>query len=284
MQVNDSIDGDGDVAAGKRRRLREDRSTPRAQALRAEAAGLPKGDGECFAGYGIIGLPFAGGDLLAFRRFPASSIGPGYAAIWHRNRAREWTFYVSVEPALSCPRYFGNGIDRVVVTPIETTWIGHDHLVVSASAPRVEWSMRMASTAATRVVSAIASLLPERAWSNEPLLAVLGAAAGVGLRAGPMRLAGVAPNGQRFRIRPRRLWRIDASAARVEGRELGPIGQSGAHGGGTGNGAGGLDQAGCHLGDFRLPDVGLFACGDGEFDRLDPALHGSRVGRRVERP
>lgn len=37
---------------------------------------LPSGGDERFAGFGVMGLPFASGHVLAMRRFPASSIGP----------------------------------------------------------------------------------------------------------------------------------------------------------------------------------------------------------------
>lgn len=43
---------------------------------------LPPGDEERFAGYGVMGLPFASGHVLAMRRFPSSSIGPAYTSVW----------------------------------------------------------------------------------------------------------------------------------------------------------------------------------------------------------
>ena len=47
---------------------------------------LPRGDGERYAGYAIMGLPFRSGHVLAMRRSPASSIGPAYTSIWHRRQ------------------------------------------------------------------------------------------------------------------------------------------------------------------------------------------------------
>ncbi|HEY6476831.1 MAG TPA: hypothetical protein VI456_09645, partial [Polyangia bacterium] len=35
-------------------------------------------------GFGVVGLPFASGDVLCLRRFPASTFGPGYHSVWHR--------------------------------------------------------------------------------------------------------------------------------------------------------------------------------------------------------
>jgi hypothetical protein len=43
--------------------------------LEQGAAQLPSGNEERFAGYGVMGVPFTSGDLLAMRRFPASSLG-----------------------------------------------------------------------------------------------------------------------------------------------------------------------------------------------------------------
>ena len=242
------------------------RATPRDCAMCSEAAPLPRGVAERFVGYGVMSLPFAGGDILAFRRFGASSIGPAYSAIWHRDGGSgEWTFYVSIEPALACPRYFGSAIRRVVVTDIDATWVGHDHLVVSAPSPRVEWSMRIQSTPATRALSLMAGLAPAAMWRSRAAVALLESIASLVLGAAPVRMSGITPNGQRFAVRPRRVWRIDASAGSVEGRELGPLG-----------------GAGAALGDFRLADVGLFACGDAEFDRLDERRHAITLGDRVQ--
>ena len=260
-----AVDGeDAERAESARRRAkRESGGTPRAWALRMEGVALPPGEGERFAGYGVLSLPFESGDLLAFRRFPASSLGPGYNAVWHRDRAGCWTFYTTVDARLACPRYFGARIERTVQVDIEATWVGHDHLVVSVPARRIEWSMRLAPSAATRTLNLVAALMPARAWRSPRWMALVGGAAGVLLGAGPLRLTGRVPNGQRYALRLRRLWRIAASAALVEGRELGPIGAGG----------------GAELGDFRLPGTGLFACGTGVFEPFESGRHLSSVTR-----
>jgi hypothetical protein len=54
---------------------------------------LPPGSEERFFGYGVIGLTFLSGHVLALRRFPASSIGPGYRSVWHRDPRGRWTFH-----------------------------------------------------------------------------------------------------------------------------------------------------------------------------------------------
>src|SRR5215510_12826233 len=85
-------------------------------------AALSPGEGERFFGYDVIGLPFDSGHVLALRRFPSSSIGPGYTSVWHRDPEGRWTFYQDAPPELACSRYFGNEIDETVLQPINIEW------------------------------------------------------------------------------------------------------------------------------------------------------------------
>jgi hypothetical protein len=115
--------------------------------------GLPGGTEERFAGYGVMGLPFRSGHYLALRHFPASSIGPGFRAVWHRDPHRRWTFYADAPAEVSCARYFGattpGGAERV---PIDVTWTGPRSLRVTV--PDVlAWEVHLAATAATRLLS-----------------------------------------------------------------------------------------------------------------------------------
>ena len=50
-------------------------------------ASLAPGTEDRFTGYAVIGLPFRSGHVLSLRRFPASSVGPGYTSVWHRDPA-----------------------------------------------------------------------------------------------------------------------------------------------------------------------------------------------------
>ena len=54
-------------------------TTPRqaVEALRSQPD-LPRGDDERFAGYGVMGIPFAIGHFLAHRDMLASSVGPAF--------------------------------------------------------------------------------------------------------------------------------------------------------------------------------------------------------------
>jgi hypothetical protein len=51
-------------------------ATPQAGATASKLMDLPSGDDERVVGFGVMGLPFAGGHYLSFRDFPATSFSP----------------------------------------------------------------------------------------------------------------------------------------------------------------------------------------------------------------
>lgn len=242
---------------------------PRAAALRLERRhALPGGPHEHLVGYGVMGLTFASGDVLTLRRMVASSIGPPFTSVWHRDRRGAWTMYVDVEPMRSCPRYFGAGVARAVVTDIRLRWTGTRELCVTVPAGRVEWGIRLGNHLATAALGWVGALIPPPLWSAPSLLDTLSAAAGPLLGAGRVRLAGTTPNGQWFRMRPRRLWRVNASAALLDGRDVGPVHHP---------------HAQARLGDFWIPTAGLFAMGETAFEPRDAHRHAPFAGEVLRR-
>ena len=209
-------------------------------------ATLPAGSGERFFGHGVTGLPFRSGHILGLRCLPASSIGPGYRSVWHRDPTGRWTFYQDQPAELACTRYFGAAVDEVREGPIEIAWTGPRSFEVDAGGRGLAWTVELASTPVTGALNRVASLLPERAWHSPSVLAVMSRAAGLALRAGRVRLTGVAPNGQRFVANPLRIWVARASSARVHGIDLGAMGPA-------------PEQA--HLHDFAIPQRGVFVVG-----------------------
>ena len=207
---------------------------------------------ERFQGYGVMSLPFSSGHLLAFRRMTASSIGPAYSSVWHRDPSGSWTMYVNRDPDLSCPRYFSRAVARVVVGDIEVSWEGPMHLSLRVPEARIQCGMRMSSDLRTRTLSRVLSTVPERIWKVDHLLPMAGRMAGAALGVGRIALSGRAPNGQRFVVIPRTVFRIEAAAAVVEGRDLGPAGPL-------------PEQA--RLGGFWIPNGGVFATGGARFKR-----------------
>jgi hypothetical protein len=219
---------------------------------------LPHGTGERFAGWGVFGLPFATGHILALRRYPASSIGPGFTAIWHRDPGERWTFYADVEPVIACPRYFGSAIAETVVTPIAVTWTEPHRFTVATGDGAVRWRVTLASTATTWALNAVSGVIPDPLWRQPRLLALIGGLSGPALRAGRVGLHGRVPNGQAFAACPRLIWAIPDSTATVRGIDLGPVGAL-------------PEQA--RLGDFWLPQTGLFAIGQLFMEGFDAGRH-----------
>jgi hypothetical protein len=139
---------------------------PATAAHRAEGAAVPTGEGERFAGYGVMGLPFASGHALAMRRFPASSVGPAYTSVWHRDPSGRWAFWQDQPDASSCPRYFSNAVSETRRVGIELTWPGPAEFRISIPELAFDWTARMSSTPATRLFSAVGGAMPDRAWRS----------------------------------------------------------------------------------------------------------------------
>jgi hypothetical protein len=210
---------------------------------------LPRGDDERFIGYGVMGMPFGTGDYLALRDMVATSVGPAYRAIWHRDPAARWTMYTTAAPELSCPRYFGSVASSVRVPSIGVTWHDEDTLQVDLG-DIMSWRIEVGSTPATRMMTTMGGLLPEAGWNSGVVLAAMGPVASGVLHSGRVRLRGATPNGPRFRSAPSKVWRVTGGSATFRDEDLGasvPLG----------------DQT--RLGDFWLPQRGIFFVGRARF-------------------
>lgn len=121
---------------------------------------LPPGDCERVSGYGIMGLPCASGHVLGLRRWTASSVGNRCTSIWHRDPSGRWTFYESVACGIACTGYFGADVERVEEGPIDLEWPTSDRLRVHTSDGAVDWEVTIGATVATRMMSAMGSMMP----------------------------------------------------------------------------------------------------------------------------
>lgn len=232
---------------------------PREYAERIERAPeLPRGDGERFGGYGVMGAPFSSGHVLAMRRFTASSVGAGYTSVWHRDPDGAWTFYADVEPLRACTRYFGDDVRRAIECPIDVAWPAPRVLRVGVPSAGLTWEVELASTAAARALNAMARVMPDRMWKDRRVLSMMAAVAGPMLGAGRLGVHGRAPNGQTFIANPMVLWTIARNEARI---------------GTTDFGAQGRLAVQARLGDFWIPQRGLFVVGRAFFETFDPARH-----------
>ena len=214
-------------------------------------ATVPNGEWERFDGYGIMGVPFSSGHILALRRFPASSIGPGYTSVWHRASSGRWTFYTDNEPGLDCTRYFSASVNETIRTEIALAWPAADRLTVRVEAASLEWELQFRQTWTSRILNTLGAVLPEPLWRNPTSLSAMGIMVRHLLRTGRVRLWGRSPNGQRFRAHPRRIWLVEESRASLRGAELGtpaPL------------------AAPARLGDFHIPQRGVLAFGQAHFE------------------
>lgn len=179
--------------------------------------------------------------------------------MWHPAPSGEWTFYADVAAEQACPRYFGPRLRRALERPIEVRWTGPGAFTVEVDGGRaVRWEVALESPAAIRAMNAMARAMPEGWWRSPRVLRAMRAMAGALLGAGRVALQGRAPSGQRFIANPRVAWTVGASHAVVEGVDVGAPGPL-------------AEQE--HLGDFWIPQRGLFVVGRAFFEPLDPQRH-----------
>lgn len=219
---------------------------------------LPGGNDERFKGYGVMGLPFRSNHLLALRRFPATSVGPPYNSVWHRNPEGEWTIYSTQAPQLSCARFFGSAAKQSLKTAIEINWPDDETIEVTMKEVDFKWHIRLKTTWRTMMMNNMGKLMPLTAWKNKGMLSVMSSMAGRVFGIGKVSLYGYVPNGQAFMANPYLMWEISESTASMAGKDFGPPGS--------------LKQQ-AKLGDFWLPQKGMFVSGISYFESLDPQRH-----------
>lgn len=228
-------------------------------------AKLPSGEEERFNGYGLMGLPFSSGHILALRRFPVTSIGPAYTSVWHRNPKGVWNFYADVPPQFACTRYFGSDVEKAEITSIEIEWKGDLSFGVHIPHYGLVWNVELEETWKTKMMNAIAGILPMAAWKNPYFLKIMGYAAGMIFDLGKVGLSGHASNKQHFVANPYVLWQVKESQATFHGEDLGspsPL------------------PTQSRLGDFWIPQKGIFALGRSFFEPFDPARHSGTTSIR----
>lgn len=232
--------------------------SPQAFAAATKTMPLPDGDEERVVGFGVMGLPFADGHYLAYRDFPETSFSPAYKSVWHRTPDGVWTFYATTPGPQSCSRYFSSAtpVDPVVCA-IDAEWLTPWSLAISIAGV-LDWRVDIGTTPGTRLMSAIGSHIPAAAARNRRMLRVMSRIVGPVLGIGRVRLTGNLPNGQEFRIAPRRVWAVVDSSAVVQGVDLGPVGPHPVQG---------------NLADFQLPQRGICVVAQGRFEAFDVARH-----------
>jgi hypothetical protein len=230
------------------------RAPREAVAVLEAAPRLAAGAWDRFSGYGVLGVGFASGHILALRRVAASSIGPAFTTLWHRDPGGRWTFFVNIEPDLTCARYFGPAGRIIREDDIALSWHGPTSFSVRLAGPGIAWAVHLAPAPGARALAALRQLrnrLPESLRRYAVVERTMATAAGRLLHLDHRTLAGRTPSGHGFRLDTHRFWTVDASTARCRGEHLGPPVRV---------------RTLTRVGDFVIPTWGVFTIGDAFFE------------------
>jgi hypothetical protein len=210
---------------------------------------------EYVKGWGVFGLPFDSGHVLALRVFPENDFSP-YKTLWLRDPEGNWSIYVD-GPRLdtACPRYYGAACKQTGFAHLELTWTGPATLRVAMDDPLLEWTIKASSTKYLDLLNTVSAALPAATWRPRSLVRVrerLARSLGIG----EIKLSGVMPSGHTGTLMPQQMYFINESYARLGGVDLGlPT-----H----------LEQC-PRIGDVPLPARGMLAIGEAAWEILDPA-------------
>jgi hypothetical protein len=218
----------------------------------------PQAGRDDVGGFAVVGQPFESGDLLCLRHFPVSTFGPGYVSVWHRSPDGEWTIYTTISPELSCPRFVGAAVSRVVETEILAEWAGSSDLEVEVPLAKLHWHVKVSDTPITQMMNAMMGLMPAALFRSDPVLSAMSLMSTMMLRAGDLRLRGHMPNRQWFQAGPRHVWLVSEASASLDGHDLGreaPL------------------EAQVSLGEVPMPQRGLLMVGAFSFEAYTPGRH-----------
>ena len=180
----------------------------------------PWAEHEHFKGWGVFGLPFDSGHVLALRVVPESDFG-AYRTLWHRGPAGHWSIYVD-GPRLdtACPRYYSKALTHTGFARIDLGWTAPDTLRVTMDRPHIDWSLTAHTTAALELLNFVSARLPLSTW-RPPTLVHAREAIASWLGMGRVEFSAVMPNGQSGTVMPQQIYFIDRSRASVDGTDIG---------------------------------------------------------------
>jgi hypothetical protein len=180
----------------------------------------PWPDHEYVRGWGVFGLPFDSGHVLALRVFPQSSFGP-YRTLWHRDPEGRWSIYADarrVEHA--CPRYYGPACQYVGAARIVLDWTGPRTLRVTMDQPALDWRVSVARSPLMALLNPLSAAVPLSSWRPAALVRareMLAEALGMGR----LQMSGVMPSGHSGLLMPQRMYAVNESSAVLDGVDLG---------------------------------------------------------------
>jgi hypothetical protein len=176
---------------------------------------------EYVKGWGVFGLPFDSGHVLALRVFPENDFSP-YQTIWHRDPEGRWSIYVDGDRLdTACPRYYGPACAYVGHARITVEWTGPSSLHVTMDEPSLSWTLTAHQTRVLRVLNATSPRLPLWTWRSTRLVHVRERIARRVLGLGDIQMSGTMPSGHTGILMPGRMYFIDDSSATLDGTDLG---------------------------------------------------------------
>ena len=188
--------------------------------LPATRGRAPWPDHEYVKGWGVFGLPFDSGHVLALRVFPENDFSP-YRTLWHRAPSGEWSIYVDgTRLDTACPRYYGAACEYTGFAHITLNWTGPASLRVTMDSPSLDWTLTASATPLLRLLNPVNAALPLASWRPQTLVQAREAMAR-GLGMGRLKMSGVMPSGHTGTLMPKEMYVIDDSHARFDGVELG---------------------------------------------------------------
>lgn len=192
----------------------------RLSGLRDVRGVAPWPDHEYVKGWGVFGLPFESGHVLALRVFPENDFG-AYRTIWHRDPGGRWSIYVD-GPRLdtACPRYYGPACDFTGHADITLEWTGANSLHVTMHEPAFDWTLVAATTPLMTLLNKVNAAMPLSSWRSPSLLRVR-ESAGRALGMGRLSLRGVMPSGHIGVLMPQEMYLIAQSHATLDGIDFG---------------------------------------------------------------
>jgi hypothetical protein len=216
----------------------------------------PWPDHEYVKGWGVFGLPFDSGHVLALRVFPENDFSP-YKTVWHRDPEGHWSIHVD-GPRLdtACPRYYGPACTHVGHARIDIDWTGPTSLRVTMDTPALEWTIEARETTLLRVLNAASPRLPLWTWRSAGLVHARELLARRLLGLGGIRMSGTMPSGHVGILMPARMYLIDESTAVLDGKDLGHAARV---------------SPNPRIGDVALPARGVLAMGGAAWEILDHA-------------
>lgn len=175
---------------------------------------------EYVRGYGVFGLPFDSGHVLALRVFPQSSFGP-YRTVWHRDPGGRWSIYADAQDVEhACPRYYGAACEHVGTARIGLVWTGPRTLHVTMDEPALDWTVIAARSPWLGLLNPLSELMPLASWRPPALVRARERLAQT-LGMGRLEMSGKMPSGHSGLLMPQRMYLVNESSAVLGGMDLG---------------------------------------------------------------